>query len=330
MTRNTMFMARSPLRITFVGGGTDLPEFYRANGHGTCVSAAINKYIYVLVNKKFDSQIRVSYSRTEIVDEVEQVQHPTVREALKLLDIDGGIEIVSISDIPSQGTGLGSSSSFLVSLLKVLHAYKGEYVSAKELSEEAVKIEREILQEPGGKQDQYIAAFGGLKQLRFQADENVTVNPVLLKGETLNQVEESLLMMYTGKTRSSCAIHEKQSVAMQDNLDKYKVMRELAEEFPKYVNSGDIRAMGEAMNRNWEMKQQLADGITNEQISQLYQKGMQAGAYGGKLIGAGGGGFLLFMVPKEKRSSVLKALPDLREEKIGFDFTGSAIIYVGE
>ena len=179
-----MIITRTPLRITFVGGGTDLPDFYSKHG-GSVVSAAINKYIYIIVNKKFDSKIRVSYSKTEIVDSVDEIRHPTVREALKLLDLDGGIEILSISDVPSQGTGLGSSSSFLVGLLNALHAYRSEYVSNETLAKEAVKIEREILKEAGGKQDQYMAAYGGIDLLQFLQNGEVRVNPIPLKTERL-------------------------------------------------------------------------------------------------------------------------------------------------
>jgi len=330
MMENSMFMARAPLRITFVGGGTDIADYYRFHGPGICVSAAIDKYIFVLVNKKFDSQIRVSYSRTEIVDSVEKIQHPTVREALKYLGIDGGIEIVSISDIPSQGTGLGSSSSFLVSLLHALHSYIGQFASATTLAKEAVKIEREILREPGGKQDQYIAAFGGVRSFTFQPDESVKVTPIIMKQAELQRLKASILLLYTGKTRSSTEIHKKQSQNLEQNLMSYERMVQIAEEFPRSLNRGDMEAVGKLIDENWKLKSGLAAGISDEHISSLYAKGLKAGAYGGKLVGAGGGGFLLFIVDPDKRARVKDSLHELREIEIDFDYNGSSIIYVGD
>lgn len=325
-----MFMARSPLRVTFVGGGTDIGDFYRNYGPGICVSAAINKYIFVLVNKKFDSHIRVSYSQTEIVESVDKIHHPTVREALKLLNIDGGIEIVSISDIPSQGTGLGSSSTFLVSLLNALHAYIGEFASAKRLAEEAVKIEREILKEAGGKQDQYISAYGGIKSFTFNQDESVTVKPVIMQESNIRKLQDSLLLLYTGKTRSSVDIHKKQSITMKEKLETYREMRDIAGEFPALLNKGDIEEVGKLMDVNWKLKSSLVEGITDPVISDLYKRAIDAGAFGGKLVGAGGGGFLLLVVDPDKRKAVLNNLRELREESFKFDFTGSSIIYVGD
>jgi D-glycero-alpha-D-manno-heptose-7-phosphate kinase len=330
MIENSMYMARSPLRITFVGGGTDIADFYRYHGPGICVSAAIDKYIFVLVNKKFDSQIRVSYSRTEIVDTVAEIQHPTVREALKYLGIDGGIEIVSISDIPSQGTGLGSSSTFLVSLLHALHSYIGQFASASTLAKEAVKIEREILKEPGGKQDQYIAAYGGVRSFTFQPDESVKVTPIIMKQTELKRLQSAILLLYTGKTRASTDIHRKQSQSIGLNLKSYERMVQIAEEFPRSLNRGDLEEAGRLVDENWKLKAGLAEGISSDAISALYEKGIRAGAYGGKLVGAGGGGFLLFIVDPDRRSRVKEALHDLREVEVGFDYNGSSIIYVGD
>lgn len=330
MIENTMYMARTPLRITFVGGGTDIGDYYRNYGPGICVSAAIDKYIFVLVNKKFDSQIRVSYSKTEIVDSIEQIQHPTVREALRYIGIDGGIEIVSISDIPSQGTGLGSSSSFLVSLLHALHSYMGQFASARTLAEEAVKIEREILHEPGGKQDQYIAAFGGVRSFTFQPDESVKVTPIIIKQADLKHLKSSILLLYTGKTRASTEIHKKQSQSIRQNLKSYERMVQIAEEFPRSLNRGDFEAVGKLIDENWKLKTGLASGISDDHISSLYERGLKAGAYGGKLVGAGGGGFLLFIVDPDKRSKVKNALGELREIEVDFDYNGSSIIYVGD
>lgn len=329
-SKKTMFMARTPLRVTFTGGGTDLPDFYTEHGPGICISAAIDKYIYVMVNKKFDNKIRLSYSRTEIVDSVDDLKHPSVREALRLLELDGGIEIVSISDIPSTGTGLGSSSSFLVSLLNALHAYKGEHASAKLLSEEAVKIEREILGEPGGKQDQYIAAYGGLRILKFLNNGSVSVSPIIAKSENYEMLHDHLLLMYTGKSRKSTDIHRSQSETMNSNIAKYEKMRNLSLQFPRKLSEGNIPEIAKLLSTNWKLKSSLADGITDPWIDENYRLAIKAGAMGGKLIGAGGGGFFLFVVPPEKRESIINALPELRVEPFNFEFMGSSIIYVGE
>lgn len=330
MIRSTMFMARTPLRITLTGGGTDLPDFYVDHGPGMCVSAAINKYIYVMVNRKFDSQIRASYSRTEIVDSVDKIKHPTIREALKLLDIKGGIEIVSISDIPSTGTGLGSSSSFLVSLLNALHAYIGEHASAKVLAEEAVKIEREILHEPGGKQDQYIAAYGGFRILKFFSNDSVSVSPIITSPENFQKLQSHFMLLYTGRSRKSADIHRNQKDSLDRNIIRYEKMKAISMQVPRKISEGDIGGIADLINSNWKLKSSLATGITDPWIDEHYNRAIEAGALGGKLIGAGGGGFLLFLVPPEKRESVRNALSDLREESFGLDFMGSSIIYVGE
>ncbi len=325
-----MIMSRTPLRITFVGGGTDIPAYYRTNGSGAVVSASINKYIYVAVNKKFDSKIRVSYSVTEIVDSVDEIKHPTVREALKLLDIDGGIEIVSISDIPSKGTGLGSSSTFLVGLLNALHAYKGEHASPLQLAEEAVKIEREILGEPGGKQDQYMAAYGGIQFMEFHQDERVTVKPVIMNEESRIALQESLLLLYTNRERSSTGIHKVQAGNVSNKIESYHMMKGLAFEMFDTMCKGNIGEVGELLNRNWEQKRLLADGITDPMIDGWYSTALENGAKGGKMIGAGGGGFLLLYAPTENHDEIVKSLPELKKETFSIEYDGSRIIFVGD
>lgn len=325
-----MIMSRTPLRISFVGGGTDIREFYSKHGTGAVVSAAINKYIYVVINKKFDDQIRVSYSVTEIVDSVEKIKHPTVREALRLLGIKGGIEIVSISDIPSSGTGLGSSSSFLVGLLNALHAFLGNYVSPRTLAEEAVKIEREILGEPGGKQDQYMAAFGGLQLLEFHSDESVDVKPLIMDDQIREEISNNLLLMYTGRQRKSTAIHEMQKASMSDHIEKYIKMSEMAREIQSICASRKPEMIGRTMHENWLLKKTLSEGITDPVIDSWYETAMKNGAVGGKLIGAGGGGFMLFYVEPKNRQRVIDSLPDLRPVNFRFEYLGSRIIMVGD
>lgn len=329
-TKRRMIMSRTPLRITFVGGGTDIPAYYRKYEPGAVVSASINKYIYVAVNKKFDTKIRVSYSVTEIVDRVEDIKHPSVREALKLLDIDGGIEIVSISDIPSRGTGLGSSSTFLVGLLNALHAWKGEHASPLQLAEEAVKIERETLGEPGGKQDQYMAAYGGIQFLEFHPDERVTVNPVIMGEDARSELQENLVLMYTNRERSSTAIHKVQAVNVSSKVENYHAMRQLAHDLFDRMGQGDISSVGQLMHQNWENKRLLANGITNPKIDEWYNSALKHGATGGKMIGAGGGGFLLLYVPSDKRDSMIQDLPDLKMEPFRIEYDGSRIIFIGD
>ena len=324
-----MFISKTPLRITFVGGGTDIRDYYSKYGRGSVFSAAIDKYIYIVVNKKFDNKIRVSYSKTEIVNDVSEIEHPSVREALKLLGIDGGLEIVSISDIPSGGTGLGSSSTFLVGLLNALHAWSGDFVSPMELAEEAVKIERHILREPGGKQDQYMAACGGIKQLEFYPDEKVTVKSIISSSETLEKLERSILLLYTGIQRSSTEIHRNQSRKIVEKEENYRRMAELADDAFSTLNSGDYRSIGKLVHENWTLKRELSEGVSNSFIDAAYEKAMASGAVGGKIIGAGGGGFMLFIADENRHQDIMNALPTMKRQPFHFDPEGSRIIYVG-
>ncbi len=325
-----MIMTKTPLRITFVGGGTDMPGYYRKYNNGAVVSAAINKYIHIVVNKKFDNHIRVSYSRTEIVDSVDKINHPSVREALKLLEIDGGIEIVSISDIPSGGTGLGSSSTFLVGLLNALHAWKGEFVSPKELAEEAVHIERGILKEPGGKQDQYMAAYGGIKLMEFNKDDSVVITPIVAKENHYGLLRKHLMLLYTGTQRSSASIHTKQITSINSHITAYNSMRDISYRLFDSLRSGKWLVTGRLLDENWQLKKTLSEGISDSSIDKMYKKAIKLGAEGGKLVGAGGGGFLLMFASPDKHAAIKKALPKLREEPFEFEAEGSRVVYVGE
>ena len=324
-----MVMTKAPLRITFVGGGTDLPFYYENREFGAVVSAAINKYIYVTVNKKFDDKIRVSYSKTEIVDEIDQIQHPTVREALRLLNITKGIEIVSISDIPSNGTGLGSSSTFLVSLLHALHSYKGELVDSETLAREAVSIEREILKEPGGKQDQYAAAYGNLNLMKFYRNGNVNLMPATSRAEKINRIEDSLMLFYTGKGRSSSGIHSDQVINSEVNMEAYDEMKALTEPTFRAINNGDVESLGRLVHDNWVLKKKLSKKISDDWIDRIYHRALELGAIGGKIVGAGGDGFILIIADPSKHEPLLKGLG---LEMTGFKFThsGSRVIFIGE
>jgi D-glycero-alpha-D-manno-heptose-7-phosphate kinase len=317
--------SKTPLRITFAGGGTDIPSYYRKYGPGAVVSATINKYIYVTVAKNFyRDEIRVSYSKTEnAIKNVEDIQHPTVRESLKLLDIRSGIQIISITEIPSRGTGLGSSSSFLVGLLNALHAWRGEAVSPKQLAEEAVKIEREILKEPGGKQDQYMAAFGGINLMEFFPDESVNIK----KAKIPNEINEYLMMFFTGIERDGTQIHRVQRNLVDENIDGYNEARDLAYLAFSFIKKGKFKELGKLMGKNWQLKKRFSPDITNEIIDDIYKNAIVSGALGGKLQGAGGGGFFLFIVPPEKRESVKKSLSNYILTNIKLINNGSKIVY---
>ncbi len=319
---------RTPIRITFTGGGTDFPQFFKKSGLGAVVSATINKYIYVTVARNFYSdEYRISYSKTEnAIKSVDEIQHPTVREALRLLDIKGGIQIISITEIPSRGTGLGSSSSFLVGLLLALHTWLGEYVTPKQLAEEAYHIEREILKEPGGMQDQYMAAYGGINLMEF-SPEDVKVNRLPINQTFKKELESNLIMFYTGRERSSSSIHVRQTNQIDDHFETYKKMTKIALDTAKSITDYDLNELGRLLKENWELKKTLSDGISDGEIDQIYETGLRAGALGGKLMGAGGGGFMLFLVPKVKRQKLIDALSSYRVEPFSFEPFGARIIY---
>ena len=331
MFNHNMVISKTPLRITFVGGGTDLPSYYKSHGYGAVVSATINKYIYIIVNRRFDNEIRIKYSKTEIVNNIEDIAHPLFREALKLLNITKSIEINSISELPTDrgGVGLGSSSSFLVGLLNALHAWIGETASPEQLAKEAVHIEREVLKEPGGKQDQYLASYGGIRYLRFNSDESVETERIELSEENYEKLKSRLLLFYTGIQRSSGEIHKKQSVSVEDNIESYRKMVELADQVRKKLKEGEIDSLGKLLHENWILKERLANGISNDIIKEYYNKALFAGAEGGKLIGAGGGGFLLFFANPSKHDAIKQAL-NLQEMKFDFESLGSRIIYTSE
>ena len=322
--------SKTPLRITFSGGGTDLPEYFKTYHQGAVLSSTINKYIYVTVAENFyKDEIRVSYSKTEnALKSIEQIQHPTVREALRMLDIKSGIQIVSITEIPSGGTGLGSSSSFLVGLLNALHTWIGEAVSPKQLAEEAVKIERDILHEPGGWQDQYIAAYGGINLFEFFSDGNVNVKKQLLHGEEMKELQNRLVMFYTGKERKSSIIHNEQILDISKNIETYNKMGDLAVDSFNAVAQRNWNKLGDLLNENWNLKKQLNNKISNSQIDLWYNKGIKAGAMGGKIMGAGGGGFLLFICNSDDRPKIISELKELQVEDVNLEPFGSRIAYL--
>jgi D-glycero-alpha-D-manno-heptose-7-phosphate kinase len=325
-----MIISRTPLRMSFVGGGSDLPVFYRQHG-GAVVSTAINKFVYVTVNKKFDENIRVSYSRTEEARSVGKIKHPLVREAMRMLEISGGVEITSIADIPGKGTGLGSSSSFTVGLLNALHAYAERYASAEKLAREACEIEIDRCGEPIGKQDQYAAAFGGLNFIQFNQDDSVSVEPIICKRETLLQLFSSILVFYTGITRSASQILKTQQQEVEKKSRKQAVLQKmvaLAHQVKAELQQNNLQAFGEIIHENWMLKASLASGVSNPQINEWYDKARKAGAIGGKLLGAGSGGFLMFFASPDRHEAITRSLSKLRRVDFGFEPQGSRIIFV--
>ncbi len=327
-----MIISRTPLRISFAGGGSDLPAYYKQEP-GAVTSTAINKYIYITVNKKFDQKIRASYSVTEIVDSVGQLKHELIRAALRLVGLDGGIEITSISDIPSQGTGLGSSSTYTVGLLKALYAFIGKHVGAERLAREACRIEIDICKRSSGKQDQYIAAYGGLQHIQFNPDETVFVDPLICSSETRRALQSGLLLLYTGLTRSAVDILAEQARNTENDAERRRTLRrmvELARELQATLTSNDLASFGEILHQGWLEKRKLASGISNPQIDEWYERARQHGAIGGKITGAGGGGFLLLYAPAERHPEILHALPELRPIPFRLELQGSKIIYVEE
>lgn len=323
-----MIISKTPLRMSFVGGGSDLPAFYREEP-GAVLSTSIDKYMYICVNRKFDGRIRLSYSRTEEVDSASQLEHPLVREALTMTGLEGGIEIASMADIPSKGSGLGSSSSYTVGLLNALYAYRNEYRSKEDLARQACHVEIDRCGEPIGKQDQYAASFGGLNLIRFHPDESVSVDPVICRPEVISSFEASTLVFFTGRTRSASAVLAAQSAALQTAGRRLLMRRmvELAFEFKRELESGHLDAIGTLLDENWSLKAQMSSGISDDQIDAWYATATAHGALGGKLLGAGNGGFLMFFAPPERHETIAKALPTLRRTTFKFERNGTQIVF---
>jgi D-glycero-alpha-D-manno-heptose-7-phosphate kinase len=324
-----VIITRTPLRISFAGGGTDLPSFYRHHGGGAVASAAIDKYIHVLVNEKFDRSIRVAYSKTENVDRLEDLQHPIVKEAMRLAGVLDSLEIHTIADIPSEGTGLGSSSTFTVGLLNALHAFRGVLKDPAELADEACRIEIDRLGGTMGKQDDYIAAFGGVEYFEFRPDDTVRASPIPLSNEHRAALSDHLSLFYTGVTRRAEGILKAQSERTGTNLDALERMRDLAGEARNAILKGDWAALGGTLDEGWRLKRGLAEGITTTLIDEQYAAARAAGAYGGKITGAGGGGFLLLLHPPEASHQIAAALSPMQRLAVRITPEGSRILFVG-
>jgi len=324
-----MIITRSPLRISLGGGGTDLRSYYRKHS-GFLIAAAIDKYVYITLHQTFVQELIIKYSKLERVERVDQVQHPIIREALRLVKIDDpNIELTSMADIPS-GTGLGSSGSFTTALLKALHTYKKNLVHPRELAEQACHIELDLLGEPIGKQDQYIAAFGGLTCFQFLPNDQVEAWPLKVDTETLYNLEDNLLLFFTGYSRSASSILKEQDnkskQSDQHMVDNLHFVKELGYQSKDALEAGDLRRFAELMNMHWEYKKQRSGAMSNNDINTWYELAMQNGALSGKLIGAGGGGFLMFYAEDKTRLRHAMAQTSLREVRFRFDFEGTKVM----
>jgi D-glycero-alpha-D-manno-heptose-7-phosphate kinase len=319
-----VIVTQTPLRLSLLGGNTDFPEYYRKYG-GLVLTTAIDKYIYCIVNSRFDEKIYVNYSIKEIVDKVDDLKHELVREALKLLGITKGIEITFLSDVPSAGTGLGSSSSVTVGVLNALHNYLGDVVNASQLAEEAIKIEVEILKKPIGIQDQCIAAFGGLRHFDFNKDGSIGVERIDISESIREDFDNSLMLFYTGITRPSSSVLS--SFNIGKNIGLLEVNKKLATDGIEALRMGNLRRFGILLSIYWEAKKKLNGKVSNDIIDSMYEKAIKAGAKGGKIIGAGGGGFLLLMVPDSKRTAVRRCLRRFRELPFRLERDGSKVIF---
>ncbi len=326
-----MIASRTPLRISFVGGGTDLPDFYEEHG-GAVVSTAIDKWIHVIVAPRFEGDVRVSYSKTEIVDDAAGVEHELVREAMRIVGVPRGVEIVTLADVPSHGTGLGSSSSVTVGVLNALYAFQGVYRSPLRLAEEAAMIEIEVLGKPIGLQDQYAAAVGGFNFIEFlPRGGGVRVEPIVCPPDTLRQLQRSLLLFYTGRGQSASGVLGEQRKATREGraTEALTRMRDLAFELRERLGAGDLDALAGLLAENWNLKRNLVDGISDEKVDDWYGRAVQAGATAGKLLGAGARGFLLVVAPPERHDAVRGSLSDLREVPLRFAARGTHIAVLG-
>lgn len=325
-----MIVTRTPFRVPLGGGGTDLSSYYSQYG-GFILSAAINRHVYIMLNRRFEDSIRVSYSQTEIAECADQVEHPIVREALKFMGLDHNLEIVSIADLPAN-TGLGSSCSFTVGLLNALHAMKREHIPMDELAEEACYIEIERLGEPIGKQDQYIAAFGGITCLEIDREGGVRPCSLDLPDEVVQELENSIMIFYTGIKRSASEVLSGQSRATQEGdpgvIESLHAIKQIGMEIKSALEHGNLDRFGCLLDQHWQVKKRLSDKVSNSEIDAWYETAKARGALGGKVMGAGGGGFFMFYCPNGNKGRLREALTSqgLRELRLGIDFEGSKVL----
>lgn len=323
-----MIISRTPLRVSFCGGGTDIDGFSMSEpSGGRVVSTAINKYVYVTMNRRFDDRIRISYSSMEDVDSVSRIQHGLVREAMRLTGIESGVEITTIADIPGRGTGLGSSSSVTVGLLNAMHSFQGREPSKEQLAEEACKIEIEIMGAPIGRQDQYAASFGGINSISF-GEGGVAVEPIEIENDLLSRVSRNFTLVFTGMTRSASKVLSEESEDELDKSNRMRVIREHADKAAIMFQNGDLDSIGDLLNETWNAKRGISSLITNQSIDELHGRVMSSGAKGAKLLGAGNGGFLLVYGGDGLRNTLQRELgPGFRMFPLDIDFSGSVIIH---
>ncbi len=327
-----MIISKTPLRASFFGGGSDFKDYFEKStlGYGQVLSAALDMHVYITVNKKFDDKIRVVYNGNELVDNVDELKHNIIRESLKLTGLTKGIEVIYMADIPlsTAGIGLASSSALAVGVLNALHAYKGEYVTQEVLAKEACHIEIDLLGQKIGIQDQYAVSYGGFKRYRFLNDGTVNITPLIIDCKTRNLLYNNIMLFFTGNTRDSRKILSEQS----DNIEnKRKMLDDLVLTVDKVfeeLNNKNIDIVGSELNRTWQIKKSLSSGISNELIDNMYNAAINAGAIGGKILGAGGGGFMLLYVKADNKAKVREALKDYREVPFKVDSEGSRIIFV--
>lgn len=323
-----MIVVRTPLRLSFVGGGSDMKAFYKEKA-GMVVSSAIDKFVYAIVKERFDDMIFINYSQKECVNHISEIRHDLVREAMKLTGVKKGIEITTLADIPSTGSGLGSSSSITVAILHALYTYKNILVTAEQLATDACKIEIDILKKPIGKQDQYAAAYGGINKFVFTGDEITERAPVIIDSSAKRKFSSSLLLYFTGITRTADQILSEQQTNLisEQHFSTMDKMVSLVDPFVDAIKKEDIKTCGDLLDINWKLKQNMASKITNNKIEEMYNKAKKAGAYAGKVAGAGGGGFMIFIVPREKQNLVFEALKEYRELPFMLDESGSKVIF---
>ena len=321
-----MIITQTPLRVGLVGGGTDLPDYYREHG-GRVLNCAIDKYVYVIVKQRFDDDIYVNYSQKEIVSRVEELRHELVREAMYMTGVRSGVEITMLADIPSSGSGLGSSSSVTVGLLHALWAYQGHHASAEELAEGACTIEIDRCGKKIGRQDQYIAAFGGIRDIRFGPGDRVVADEIGISMPERRALQDQLMLFFTGATRSATTILAEQSANVAKSLEELDALRELAGVAAEGLRRGSAEAVGEAMRESWALKRKLASGVTNDGIDRAVDLALEAGATGAKVTGAGGGGFLLVSCPQKSQVAVREALSHMSELPIRLDRLGSRVVF---
>jgi D-glycero-alpha-D-manno-heptose-7-phosphate kinase len=325
-----MIISRAPVRFSLGGGGTDIPAYYERFG-GYLVASAIDKYIYVSANKRFYDDIRLSYSKTEIVPNVDRIEHRIFREALKMTGVTKGIELTSVADVPAN-SGLGSSSSFTVALLNALHTYRRHFCSSRELAEQACQLEINRLGEPIGKQDQYIAAIGGVTGFTFNQDGTVEIEPVAVADEVLDDLQNNLCIIYSGVERAASVVLSEQGKRVRDldqgTVDRMHRIKQLGHEVKRILVSGNIDAYGELLHEHWTNKRKLASKMTDSVIDEHYEAARKAGALGGKLMGAGGGGFFMLYTRPEDKRRVIETMTarGLRQLRFRFDVDGARIV----